>query len=113
MTESACLQELSLLESIDDSLKNLVGDPAQNTNTRYEHGVWTAKRKGKSVVYEYQFVYAGVTTTINLDFLPAAAAVKRIDQIWNDATAKDISVRLYSQAASTYYSELKIGRAHV
>lgn len=89
---------------MDASLKSLVGDPSQNT--RYDYGVWTAKRKGKSVVYEYQFVYAGVTTTINLDFL-RAASVGRIDQIWNDATAKDISNRIYSDAGNAYYSELK------
>ncbi len=67
---------------------------------------WTYKKEGKSIVYEQQITYSGTTTTINLDFL-TAAAVKRIDQIWNDGTAKDLSVRLYSDAANIYYSELK------
>lgn len=42
--------------------------------------------------------------TINLDF-PRAIQLNRVEQKFNDATARDISVRHYSDPSSTVYVE--------
>ncbi len=71
-------------------------------------GVWDEKRGGGyDVTYEHTETYVSTTTNINLDF-NTQVIIKRIELIWDDATAKGYELRAYSDKDnSPYYSLLK------
>lgn len=66
---------------------------------------WAWHRIGKSWYYNRTVTFAGTTQQIDL-FLPRAVQLNRVEQIFDDATSKDYSVRIYP-AASANYAELE------
>lgn len=73
-----------------------------------DYGIWQEKRGGGyDVTYEHTETYAGSTTNLNLDF-KTQVMVKRIELVWNDATARDYEIRMYSDKDnSIYYSVIR------
>ena len=79
---------------------------------------WTVIGVGKSWFLERLVTFAGTTITVNLDLLlaikalqkktvlPDAFQLNRITQIFNDATSKSFSVRLYDNPACSDFVEL-------
>ncbi len=114
----ACPQSIGLLEQIADNLKQIMAaikyfaEP-KSVYQRNENG-WTIRQVGKDLFYERIITYsAAATLTLNLP-TTRSFQINRIEQIWvaadgitPDATAKDISIRLYSDIASPIFSELK------
>ncbi len=101
MTKYTCDDEMRVLLSIDRSLKALVpvGSFRGNVNG------WSFLHVGKSWFYEKVVTYNGSANTQDLDF-PVSVQINRIEQVWNDATTKDFSVRLYTDPGLAYYVEL-------
>ena len=101
-------QMLSRLDTIDQSMKKL-------TDESYERGNfmgWSYYKKGKRRIYEQTVTYTGSAQTINLD-IEAMFQLDLIVQIWLDATglvpdntARDFSIRMYTNPASAAYAEL-------
>ncbi|WP_143311810.1 hypothetical protein, partial [Candidatus Methanoperedens nitratireducens] len=109
----ACHESLNLLEKILNALQILTGEKESVERQQiYNFGVWTAKRKGKNVSYEYSAAYAGTTTDLIIDF-PKTSQINRIEQMWNDATAKDFDLRTYREGNSAYYTSLNTKAANV
>lgn len=111
MAKKAVQTPLQVLKNIERLLYSLYDIQFSLYNQKelpaiFHDNGWTVKTIGKSVTYEQTITYTGTTLTVNRDF-PVGIAVKRIDQIWSNATAKDINVRLYSDVSSPYYSQLK------
>lgn len=79
-------------------------------NKDYEYGnigAWEYERRGKSWFFTQTVTYAGVTQNVDLDFFKGVR-INRVEQIWNDATAKDFSIRMFTVPSSaTYYSQLQ------
>ena len=103
MTESACLQELTHLENMENYLKQLVGG---GSGFRGSSGGWSYLKVGKSWFYEKTVVYTGSEENHDIDF-PVSVQLNRIEQVWNDATARDISVRVFTDPSLSYYVELR------
>ena len=98
----ACLEELTILNKIEAHLSKLVnGDPGFRDN---KDG-WSLYRIGKSVFFQKTVVYTGSEENHSINF-PLAIQINRIEQVWNDATAKDFSIRLFTDPALTSYVEL-------
>ncbi len=100
----SALNPLSLLSSINENIKAVL--KALTDIEEIHKGVrdgWNYEYKGKSWMYNRTVTYEGTTQTINLDFLKTLQ-LNRIEQIWNDATAKDFSVRI--SPVITYFTEL-------
>jgi len=90
-----------VLLSIDKSLKSLV----PNGSIRGSTNGWTYLHVGKSWFYEKVVTYNGSANTQDLDF-PVSVQLNRIEQVWNDTTTKDFSVRVYTDPGLAYYVEL-------
>lgn len=102
----ACNESLEILKEIREALR--AGD-GERGNT--PEG-WTFYRKGKSVFYERSITYTGAAVSMDLQF-PAAIQINRIEQIWNDATAKDSEIRMYANPSSAYYIVLDSVTANI
>ena len=100
--ETLCLQELDFLKEISNSLKILTGP---NSEFRGTIGNWSYRKVGRSWFFEQVVTYAGATQSIDVDF-PNAIQLNRIEQVCNDATARDFSVRVFTDPALAYYIEL-------
>lgn len=92
----ACNESLELLREI----RNLLGK--EDGERGYTPEGWSFYRKGKSVFYERSLTYDGNPASLDLQF-PNAFQLNRIEQIWNDGTAKDAEVRVLSNPSSAYY----------
>jgi len=73
---------------------------------------WSFYRKGKIWFYERSITYDGNAVSMDLQF-PVATQVNRIEQIWDDATAKDAEVRVYANPSSVYYIVLDSVTANI
>lgn len=99
--DSVFSQMLSRLDTIDQNIKKL-------TDGLYERGNlmgWTYYKKGKRRIYEQTVTYTGSAQTVNLD-IECMFQLDLVVQIWNDATARDFSVRMFTDPSSTAYMEL-------
>ncbi|HWQ95918.1 MAG TPA: hypothetical protein VN368_00960 [Candidatus Methylomirabilis sp.] len=78
-----------------------------------QYGIWTEKRSiNYQVLYEHTETFAGSTTTLNLDFF-VNVNIQRIELIYNDSTAKDYEIRIYSDYNSdSYYNLLDKGTSN-
>ncbi len=111
----ACPQSLEFLSQISNHLANIYDTLKMHhemihgrVNTfidRTQDG-WTRKKTGKAYTFEQTITYDGVTDTVSLVF-PVRMSIMRIDQIWNDATAKDIEIELFSDASNASFADLK------
>lgn len=108
MALNPCLEELSWLERIAGSVQNLylyftgqISTPSFSGN----HDGWTFLHVGKSWFYSKVVTYDGNANTQDISF-PRAVQLNRIEQIWNDATTKDFSVRVFSDPGNAAYVEL-------
>ena len=97
-----CNDEMAVLLSIDASLKKLI--PA-TLEVRGTVNGWNYIKVGKSWFYERTVTYDGNANTQDIDFLKSIQ-LNRIEQIWNDTTTKDFSVRVFSDTMIGY-AELK------
>jgi len=96
------------LEFAGEALKGTVITNSLPQLRNYDWGIWAASRAGKSITYKYQETYSGAPGPITRQLLlEGYCQVNRIDQIWNDATAKDCEIRAFSEASNTYYSLLQ------
>ena len=101
MVESPCLQELSILQNINESLKKLVSSESYIGQS----GSWKYLHVGKSWFFEQVVTYPGAAVSNDL-ILPMSIQLNRIEQIWNDATAKDFSIRVFTDPSLASYIEL-------
>jgi hypothetical protein len=101
MTENPCLQELDILKSIDGSLKNLISNGSFIGST----GSWKYLHVGKSWFFEQVVTYPGAAISTDL-ILPMSIQLNRIEQIWNDATIKGFSIRVFTDPSLASYIEL-------
>lgn len=101
LKQYTCNDEMLVLLSIDKSLKALVpvGSFRGNVNG------WTYLHVGKSWFYEKVVTYDGNANTQDIDF-PVSVQINRIEQVWNDATTKDFSVRVFTNPSLSSYVEL-------
>jgi len=102
----ACNESLELLREIREALRT--GDGERG----YTAEGWSFYRKGKSVFYERSITYTGAAVSMDLQF-PVAIQINRIEQIWNDATAKDSEIRVLSNPSSAYYIVLDSVAANI
>ncbi len=104
MATNPCLEEIGILNRIATSLNNiylwLTGQLASPTTRGTVNG-WNYLRVGKSWFYERTVTYDGNANTQDIDFLKSVQ-LNRIEQIWNDATTKDFSVRVFSDTMISY-----------
>lgn len=102
VTQQLC-KIVKSLASIDNTLK-----PAGTA--RGKKNGWTYLQVGKSWFFEREITYTGAALTIDLDFSDTIVAdaiqLNKIEQIWNDSTAKDFSIRIYGNPQSDYYIDL-------
>ncbi|KPQ42201.1 MAG: hypothetical protein MPEBLZ_03251 [Candidatus Methanoperedens nitroreducens] len=96
---------LDILKSIDKSLKEIKDALSIDNHERGSYQGWDYYRIGKSLFFIQTLTYAGATMTLNLDFTKAVQ-MNRLEQVWNDATARDLSLRMYSNASNSAYVEL-------
>jgi hypothetical protein len=103
-----CNDEMQVLLSINNNTKlihdmmmGLHSAPGFNGN---DSG-WKFYHIGKSWFYEQVVTYPGAAVSVDLN-LPKACQLNRIEQIWNDATAKDFSIRVFTDPSSSSYIEL-------
>jgi len=106
----ACSESMRLLKDLNamsaknnSVLMNMAGPAAKPNYADGKENGWNWYRVGKSWFYTQRVTYAGTTQTVNLDF-PMAVQVNRIEQKWNDTTAKDFEVRHYSDPSQTSYA---------
>lgn len=93
---------LDMLKSINTVMTSTLN---QTNQVQYQYGIWIAKRTGKSVTYEYEEIYTGSPGPVTKQFsLQGAGKINYIAQLWNDTTAKDIQVRAYNDASTSYYT---------
>ncbi len=98
-----CPPAIELLTEIKDILKRTFD--ASSMSIRGNNNGWNTLNVGKSWVYNRTGTFAGTTTTFVIDF-PKAVQLNRVVQLFNDATAKNYDVRIYSQGGSTLYASL-------
>ncbi len=109
---SMILKEVTLLRQNQVSTPEITGVQYKVINGHKvgyrPYGIWDEKRgDGYEVTYEHTEIYAGSTLTLNLDFA-YQTALKRVELIWNDTTAKGYELRMYSDFNnSAYYSLIK------
>jgi hypothetical protein len=103
----ACVDIVNVLNVISKQIQDWYNQVYGLVNTQINQNQdrWTVKKTGKEYTFEQTLTYTGSTATVNLQF-DRRMSVKRIDQIWDDATAKDIDVRIYSDASSVLYAVL-------
>lgn len=92
----ACNESLEILKDIRDRLK------VENGARGYTAEGWSFYRIGKSVFYERSITYDGNPASLDLQF-PVATQINRIEQIWDDATAKDAEIMVLANPSSVYY----------
>ena len=111
----ARLDALGLLASIAESVTRTV----QATNNiflyltgqistpsfRGNRDGWEYLHIGKSWFFSKTVTYTGAANTCDLSF-PLSIQLNRIEQVWNDTTTKDFSIRVYSNPASSAYIQL-------
>ena len=93
---------IELLESIDHRLKT--GKEIGSFRGRNSEG-WTTMQVGKSWFFERTITYTGAAQTIDLN-ISHAFQLNRIEQIWNDATSRDFSIRIFTDPSLVHYVEL-------
>ncbi len=69
--------------------------------TRGTTNGWNYLKVGKSWFYERVVTYAGAANTQDIDFLKSVQ-INRIEQIWDDTTTKDFSIRVFSDTMISY-----------
>lgn len=74
---------------------------------QFDYSGWTGKRsQDYHVQYEITATYTGSNTTIDLDF-PENVELQYYGLIWNNATAKDLEIRVYADyRINDYYNLL-------
>ncbi len=101
-----CPKAIELLQSIDATLKYLQRAYVIPISIRgREVGGWTFEKAGKSHFFERVVTFAGTTMSIDLDF-PKSVQLNRVEQVFNDATARDFSIRVFTDPSLSYYIEL-------
>lgn len=95
----ACTELYALLNRIANLL-----DPTVQGSSRDTYGDWTRERKGCHWFLERTVTYATDPTTFDITF-SNAMMVQYIEQIWDDDTAKNFSIRKYTSPGSTVYSD--------
>ena len=66
---------------------------------------WEYLHIGKSWFFHKIVTYTGAANTCDLSF-PISFQINRVEQVWNDATTKDFSIRMFSNPANSAYIEL-------
>lgn len=96
---NVCLQELEYLKQISDAL---------NPKAGYQGSVlgWSYVQIGYVFFYEKTVTYTGSAESHDIIF-PKAIQLNRIEQIWNDATARDFSIRMMTAGSTSTYVELR------
>ncbi|MDD5616323.1 MAG: hypothetical protein PHH85_08995 [Candidatus Methanoperedens sp.] len=115
MAETLCQQELSTLQKMAASLENIYLYLTGQTSTPSFQGNqdgWTYTHVGKSWFFNKVITYDGNANTQDLN-IPRSFQLNRIEQIWNDATAKDFSIRVFSDPANIAYIELDTQTANI
>ncbi len=107
----ACSRSIELLESINKSLES-INKTFERGSIRGRNGSWSFEKVGKSYFFEQVVAFAGATMNVDLDF-PKSLQLNRIEQVFNDATARDFSVRVFTDASLAYYVELDTQAANV
>jgi len=108
MAESLCQQELSVLQKIAASVENIylyITGQIPTPSFQDSNDGWTRTHIGKSWFWSKMITYAGAANTQDL-ILPTSCQLNRIEQVWDDATAKDFSIRVYTDPGSAAYIEL-------
>jgi len=74
---------------------------------------WEYLHIGKSWFFHKVVTYTGAANTCDLSF-PLSIQLNRIEQVWNDTTTKDFSIRVYGNPSSSAYVQLdtQIGNIH-
>lgn len=67
--------------------------------------LWTVKQTGKSYFYERLVTFTGTAMDIDLN-LPYPSQLNRIEQIFNDTTARDFEIRIYNSVDPAVYTTL-------
>lgn len=108
MAETLCQQELSTLQKMAANLENiylyLTGQISTPSFQDSDNG-WARTRIGKSWFWSKTIIYTGAANTQDI-ILPVSCQLNRIEQVWNDTTAKDFSIRVYTDPGSAAYIEL-------
>ena len=91
---------------------NVVGGEIEvqtNTPTQtYSYNGWNAKKIGKSRIYEQQIVYAGAPGPITYSLvLETSGQLNRIEQLWDDATAKGATITVRNTPNAAYAASLQ------
>jgi len=114
----ACLTPTQILKSIDATINSFLGYFASiDTSLRALLAVqatlrvsqdmrdtmdgWSRLKAGKSWFYEKTVTYTGAANTQDISF-PVSIQLNRVEQIWDDDTAKDFSVRIGNASMSAY-----------
>jgi len=80
----------------------------QTTTVTYSYNGWNAKKIGKSRIYEREIVYAGAPGPITYSLvLETSGQLNRIEQLWNDATAKDATITIRNTPNAAYSASLQ------
>lgn len=96
-----CLAQTAILRSIDSGIKKIT---ARDTERGDKDG-WSYLRVSKSWFFEQTVTYAGSAQSVDLTIV-RAFQLNRIEQVWNDATARDFSIRMYTDPSLSFYAEL-------
>jgi len=106
-----CGDSLTQLRNIGDhltSLHNLIIKYFEPIPFRGIQDGWNKIQIGKSLFYERVITYAGAPGPVTYQlYLKNSSQVNRIEQVWNDATAKDISIRAYPNISGLGYVQLQ------
>ncbi len=73
---------------------------------------WTYLNVGKSWFYSKTIIYTGSAENHDLNF-PVSVQLNRIEHIWNDATAKDFSIQVFTDPSSAYYTVLRSAAGNI
>ncbi len=100
-----CSESLAALQHIDQNIAAMLYNQTKSDEwTGYYQG-WTATRKNKSWFFRKTVTFAGTSNTENID-MSVPFQINRIEQVFNDATARDYSVRVITEPSSTAYIAL-------
>lgn len=102
VTKYTCDDEMIVLLSIDRSLKTLL--PGMSVRSIMDG--WSTLKVGKSWFYEKTITYTGNAENHDINF-PVSVQINRIEQIWDDGTAKDFSIQVFSNPSSSYYTVIR------
>lgn len=105
-TSSICQEELGILRKLLITVNNLylyLTGQISTPSFRGNDSGWAYLHVGKSWFYSKTITYTGSASTQDINF-PKSIQLNRIEQIWDDDTTRDYSIRVFTIPGA--YTEL-------